>query len=61
MTLAVVLDRLPRPITRLLDEAGGNLITVSNHLDELGHQFAGDAARALAEEADDANACRATE
>ena len=41
MTVAVGLDRLPRPITRLLNEAAGNLITVSNHLDEL---LAGDGA-----------------
>jgi hypothetical protein len=35
MTTAVGLDRLPRAITRLLDEAAGNLITASNRLDEL--------------------------
>jgi uncharacterized protein Yka (UPF0111/DUF47 family) len=41
MTVTVGLDRLPRAITRLLDEAAGNLITVSNHLDAL---LAGDRA-----------------
>jgi hypothetical protein len=41
MTVAVGLDRLPRPITRLLGEAAGNLITVSKYLDE---RLAGDAA-----------------
>jgi uncharacterized protein Yka (UPF0111/DUF47 family) len=41
MTAMVGLDRLPRPITALLGEAAGNLITASNRLDEL---LAGDGA-----------------
>ena len=41
MTVAVGLDRLPRPVARLLGEAAGNLLAVSNRLDEL---LAGDRA-----------------
>ena len=35
MTAAVGLDRLPRPVALLLGEAAGNLLAVSNRLDEL--------------------------
>ncbi|MGH2947523.1 MAG: hypothetical protein ACRDPC_14935 [Solirubrobacteraceae bacterium] len=41
MTAAVGLDRLPRPVALLLGEAAGNLLAVSNRLDEL---LAGDRA-----------------